>query len=93
MANIIFIFIFIFSFIYAVLTGRTDIVVNEILNSPKEALFIFIDIYILLIFWGGILQICKDNGLIDILSSWISMLIHPLFKRLNRNSENGGRNI
>ena len=87
MANSIFIFIFIFSFIYAVLTGRTDIVVNEILNSPKEALFIFIDIYILLIFWGGILQICKDNGLIDIFSSWISMLIHPLFKRLNRNSD------
>lgn len=70
--------------IYAGCTNRADVVVTEILKAPKDAFCLFIDIYVLLIFWGGILEICKDSGLLKVISNWIIYLIHPLFKRLDK---------
>lgn len=87
MVNKIFIFLFILGLGYGLFTNRSSNVINELLNAPKGALMVFIEIYILLVFWGGILRIMKDNGLLDIVSKGISFIIHPLFKRLDRNSD------
>ena len=87
MVNKIFIFLFILGLVYGLFTDRSSNVINELLNAPKGALMVFIEIYILLIFWGGILRIMKDNGLLDIVSKGISFIIHPLFKRLDKNSD------
>lgn len=85
MINKIFVFIFLVGLIYAGITNRADVVVTELLATPKEAFFLFIDIYVLLIFWGGILEICKDSGLLKSISKWIIFIIHPLFKRIDKN--------
>ncbi|MGM9970223.1 MAG: spore maturation protein [Anaeroplasma sp.] len=87
MANKIFVGIMLVALGYAALTNRADAVIEEILSSPKDAFFVFIDIYALLIFWGGILRIIKDSGLLDVISKYISKLIHPLFKNLDVESD------
>ena len=67
MINIIFVGIFLLGMIYACLTGRVAIVVEVMLETPKNALFLFADIYALLIFWGGMLEICKRSGLLQVI--------------------------
>ena len=87
MINYIFGFIFIIGLIYSILTNRIDVTINALLETPKEALFLFLDIYVSLIFWGGIIEICKQSGLLKIITNYISILIKPLFKKLDKNSE------
>lgn len=87
MINIIFIFIFLIGLLYGSFTGRADAVVEVLLSSPKNALVLFADIYALLIFWGGILEVCKKSGMLAIMTNYISYIIHPLFKNLDRKSE------
>lgn len=87
MINIIFIFIFVVGLIYSLLTGRSSNVINVMLTTPKDAFFIFIDIYALLVFWGGILEICKESGLLKKITYVISKIIHPLFPNIDFDDE------
>ena len=87
MINIIFIFIFVVDLIYSLLTGRSSNVINVMLTTPKDAFFIFIDIYALLVFWGGILEICKESGLLKKITYVISKIIHPLFPNIDFDDE------
>lgn len=86
MANVIFLFIFVIGLIYGLATGRADIILDTLLKSPKNAFLIFIDIYTSLIFWGGILEICKRSGLLNIIGKYISFIIKPMFNKLDKNS-------
>lgn len=85
MINKIFLIVFLVGIIYGGLTGRADLIVDVILSTPKEAFLLFVDMYALLIFWSGILQICNDSGLLQILSRYVIYAIRPLFKRINKN--------
>ena len=67
MINIIFVVIFLIGLLYACFTGRVGIVVEAMLATPKNALILFADIYALLIFWGGMLEICKNSGLLQVI--------------------------
>ena len=87
MINYIFGFIFIIGLIYSIFSNRIDITINALLQTPKEALILFLDIYVALIFWGGIIEICKQSGLLRIITNYISILIKPLFKKLDKDSE------
>ena len=87
MINYIFGFIFIIGLVYSIATNRIDLTINALLETPKEALFLFLDIYVSLIFWGGIIEICKQSGLLKIITNYISILIKPLFKKLDKDSE------
>ena len=87
MINIIFVLIFLIGLVYSIFTGRVDVVINSMLATPKDAFFIFVDIYTLLIFWGGMLEICKQSGLLKMITNYISYLIHPLFKKIDIESE------
>ena len=87
MINYIFGFIFIIGLVYAIFTNRIDVTVNALLQTPKEALSLFFDIYVALVFWGGIIEICKQSGLLRIMTNYISILLHPLFKKMDKNSE------
>ncbi len=87
MINIIFIFIFLLGLIYGCFTNRVSLVIEAMLNTPKEALILFGDIYSLLIFWGGMLEICKNSGLLEVISNYVSFVLHPFFKKLDRKSD------
>ncbi len=79
MINYLYIFMFIISLIYAILTNRVQEVTDAILQTPKEALFVFFNISAVLIFWSGILQITIESGMIKKLTKYVKKLIHPLF--------------
>lgn len=87
MINFIYALIFLTGIIYSIITNRVNLVVEVMLAAPKNALMLFIDIYALLIFWGGLLQICQKSGLLQIITNYISYVIHPLFKKLDRKSD------
>lgn len=87
MANIIFVLLFVVGIVYSMISKREDIALNVILSAPKDAFLLFIDIYVLLIFWGGILEIMKRSGLMKIMSKAIIFFIHPLFKKINKHDE------
>ena len=87
MINYIFGFVFVIGLIYSIFTNRIDITINALLATPKEALYLFLDIYVSLIFWGGIIEICKSSGLLRIITNYITILIHPFFKKLDKNNE------
>lgn len=40
-----------------------------------------------MIFWGGMLEICKNSGLLQLITNYISYILHPFFKKLDRKSE------
>lgn len=86
MANILFIALLLIGIIYSLFTNRFSDVTNVLLESPISSFYLFIEIYALLIFWGGILEIVKDNGLLKILSKVIIKIIHPLFRKLDKDS-------
>lgn len=77
MANIIFVLLFVVGIVYSMISKREDIVLNVILSAPKDAFLLFIDIYVLLIFWGGILQIMKRSGLMKSMSKTIIFFYSP----------------
>lgn len=86
MANILFIALLLIGIIYSLFTNRFYDVTNVLLESPISSFYLFVEIYALLIFWGGILEIVKDNGLLNILSKLVIKIIHPLFKNLDKDS-------
>ncbi len=87
MINIIFVVIFLIGILYSCITNRVGLVVEVLLATPKNALILFADIYALLIFWGGMLEICKNSGLLQLITNYISYILHPFFKKLDRKSE------
>jgi spore maturation protein A len=86
MVNIIFLIVFLTGLVYGVISGRGDLILNTILTAPKSALFVFIEIYVMILFWGGILEICKQSGLLKSISSFFSKIISPLFPKLKKES-------
>lgn len=84
MANIIFIFIFLIGLVYGLISGRGDLVLDSLLKSPKNAFLIFIEIYTSLVFWGGILEICKRSGLLKWIGYFVSIILRPLFNTLDK---------
>ncbi len=67
--------------IYAICSGRADILIDTILTIPKEAFDFLIIIIPSTIFWTGFMYIFKEVGIID----YISLAIKPLFKLIMPN--------
>lgn len=85
MVSIIFIFLFAVGILFSIATGNISNLTNAFMLGPKESLFIFFNTAYTLIFWSGVLQICIDSGLLNILGGAFSYLIRPLFKGLDKN--------
>lgn len=86
MVNYIFIFMFIIGLVYSIFTKRIDVVLDALLNAPKEAMIVFFTVSSMLIFWSGILEICIKSGMLNKMTKYVKRLIHPMFKELDINS-------
>lgn len=62
--------------IYAIITGRSEQLLDGILSIPQEAFEFLIIVISSTIFWTGFMYIFKEVGIID----FISLLIKPIFK-------------
>lgn len=87
MVNFIFVGLFIIGLAYGMFTGRVDVVTKALVSSPKDAMIIFFNITALLIFWSGILEICKDGGLLNVITKGLKKILKPLFKDLPKDNK------
>ncbi len=67
--------------IYAICTGRTELLLDGILSIPEEAFEFLIIVLSSTIFWTGFMYIFKEVGIID----FISLAIKPIFKKIMPN--------
>lgn len=76
MLNIIWGSFILVGILYALITGKIDIINLEIIDSPKNALEIFLNMFPLMILWSGIMNIAKEAGILKKMSH----LFKPLFR-------------
>ena len=76
--NYIFYFLIIFSIIFGIINGRTQEVVNSILEGADISVKIALSLIGIMGFWLGIMRIAEKSGLVSI----ISKLIRPITKWL-----------
>ena len=85
--NYIFIFLILISFVCAIINGKVDIVVNEMLKSSQKAVEIAIGLIGIMAFWLGIVNIAKTSGLMDLFSKMIKKPLLLIFPDLKNNNE------
>lgn len=76
--NIIWLVILALSIIYALCTGKVDIVNDVCLNIGKETFDFVLPLIAMTCFWNGILSVAKEAGMINALEK----VFHPLLKWL-----------
>lgn len=72
---------------YGILTGKVDIINQEIISSGQSTLDLFLMSAPLMVLWSGIMQIAKDAGLLAKLSKMMRPLFKVLFPDLNEDDE------
>lgn len=76
--NYIFYFLIIFSIIFGIINGRTQEVVNAILDGADISVRIALSLIGIMAFWLGIMRIAEKAGLVQ----WIAKIIKPVTKWL-----------
>lgn len=72
---------------YGIITGKVDIVNQEMISSGKATLDLFLMSAPLMILWSGIMEIAKDAGLLAKLSKWMRPVFKILFPDLDKDDE------
>lgn len=73
--------------IYSVLTGKVEMVNNEILECTKSSLDLVTKIFPVMALWLGIMKIAETSGLLSKLSSKLSPILGKLFPEIPKNHE------
>ncbi len=76
--NYIFYFLIVFSIIFGIINGRTQEIVNAILEGADVSVKIALSLIGIMAFWLGIMRIAEKAGLVQ----WIAKLIKPITKWL-----------
>lgn len=79
----IFSFLFIISISFFLFRGETENLTNIILSESVNAVQIGITLAGGMAFWGGIINIAKKSGYIDIIAKLFTPIIKMIFKSLN----------
>ncbi len=85
--NYIFIFLVLISIICAVITGRVDKLVDEMLQASQRAVTVAIGLIGIMAFWLGIVNIAKGSGLCEIFSNIIRKPLLKIFPDLRDNND------
>ena len=84
MLNIIWALMIITGIIYGILTGNLMNISNGFVDYSKEAVSMCITMLGIIGFWGGIMNVGKNAGIINSLTRMISPLIRFLFPNIPR---------
>ena len=68
-------------------TGKSDVLNEQILSSGKATLELVMQIFPLMSLWLGIMNIAKESGLLSKLSKFIYPLLHKIFPEIPKNHE------
>lgn len=78
--NYIFYFLIIFSIIFGIINGRTQEVVNAILEGADISVKIALSLIGIMAFWLGIMRIAEKAGLVQLIAKLIKPITKWLFK-------------
>lgn len=87
MVNKIWGFFIIIGIVACLLTGKVDVLNNEILESTKSSLDMIIKIFPVMALWLGIMRIATESGLLRKLSHFLSPLLRKLFPEIPKGHE------
>ena len=73
--------------LYALMTGNSKIISEEILNSCKTSLEMTLKLFPVIALWLGIMNIAKTSGLLNKLSKLISPLLKTIFPEIPNGHE------
>ena len=85
--NYIFFILITASILIGFYTGRTQEVVNAMLDGCGLAVKVAFSLIGIMAFWLGIMRIAEKSGFVKILSKIIHPLVSPLFKDLKKDSQ------
>lgn len=86
MINILWLILIIISIIYSIFTNNLETLNEYIINTPINFLEIILKLGSSMIFWNGILNVCKEGGFFNIFTKYLKKLIQPLFKEIPSDS-------
>lgn len=87
MINKIWSFFIIIGIIFSIISGNSNIVNDEILNSCKTALDMILKLFPVIALWLGIMNIAQKSGLLSKISKIISPLLRLIFPEIPKNHE------
>ncbi len=73
--------------VFSVVTGNISGINNEIIGSGNKSLELFMSMFPLMIVWSGIMNICKDAGILDMLARKMKPLFKIIFPELDSDDE------
>lgn len=90
MINILWVLFIVIGITYGLVTGQSDKINAEILNSAKTSLDMVLNMLPLVSLWVGIMKIASSSGLLEKLSNFLSPLLSFLFPDIPKNHESLG---
>lgn len=79
MVNVIWGVFIIVGIIFAFLTGRIDIINDQIINCGKDAINLMLEMIPMLALWMGLMAIAEDSGLLKLIAKKLSFILKRLF--------------
>jgi spore maturation protein A len=90
MINIIWAFFIIIGIGYGLMTGNSDKINKEILDSAKTSFNMILNMLPIITLWVGIMGIAKNSGLLDKISNFFAPLLSFLFPDIPAHHESLG---
>lgn len=73
--------------LYGFLTGKTEIMNQEIITCGSTSLDLFISMFPMMILWSGIMKIAEEAGILSFLSKKFRPLFRIIFKELKEDDK------
>ncbi len=73
--------------IYSLLTGKVEVINNEIIECTKTSLDLAVKIFPVMALWLGIMKIAEKSGLLKLLSTKLSPILGKIFPEIPKNHE------
>ncbi|MCM1370863.1 MAG: spore maturation protein [Clostridium sp.] len=90
MINKIWCFFIIAGVIFSCITGKVDIITEEILKSGETSFNMIIKIFPVMALWLGIMNIALKSGLLSKISSFVSPILKFIFPEIPKHHESLG---
>ncbi len=79
MVNIVWGVFIIVGILFAFITGKIDLINDEIIMSSKDALNLMMEMLPMLALWMGLMKIAEDSGLLTLIAKKLSFILRKLF--------------
>ena len=87
MVNIVWGSFIIIGIIFALFTGKIDLINNEIIDSGKSSLELMLEMLPMLTLWMGLMGIAEDSGLLKNIAHKLSFILKKIFPSIPSDNE------